>query len=133
MTIAITALNPTGTSTVAGGAVVNMSMKGQNLNTNKQLVEGAASFPLQQTVDFTYKAPSVLATAPSGYTQRRSSIIVRYPILTASGLYTTCTGTLSINSDVEMTDAAQMELRELIGQMAYNANLTNFYELGSLE
>jgi UDP-galactopyranose mutase len=133
MTILATTVNPTGAISWTGGTALALDALDVSSGKNKQIVVETAVFPLRRTIDFSYKAPVVNALSPSGYTQRRCSVIVRMPILTASGAYTTCTANVNVNTDVEMTDADILELRNLISNVIYTGLLDNFYNIGSLE
>lgn len=133
MSIQNMTVNPTGTWAVTAGSALALKLVGQSLTQNRQAVDEAVIFPLRRSVDFSYKGPTVNANSPDGYTQRRNSCFIRMPILTASGLYTTNTVSITVSTSVEMTDAQILEMRLIASSALTDLGMNDFYNEGVLE
>lgn len=117
MTIAALAINPTGTfGAPTGGTSEAVTPLSDDANKH-EVMYGANSFATLQTIDFSVKRPKVSAASPSGYTQARSTILIRYPITLANGLVTVNTVSTVFASDIETTDAQKLEMRKAIAHM----------------
>lgn len=128
MSLSNSAVLKDGTVATTGGTSTNLLTKGQNLTQHNLMIDDGAEFQLQATVDFTVKAPKVSVSAPNGYTQARNSAFLKQPLLLDNGEYTTCTGSISISCDPEMTAAEKLTMRVYLAQILVDSDFTAFWD-----
>jgi len=128
MALSNSAVLKDGTVATTGGTSVSLLTKGTSLSQHNLMIDDGAEFQLQATTDFSVKAPKVSASAPNGYTQARTSVFLRQPLLLDNGEYTTCTGSISISVDPEMTDAEKLTMRVYLAQLLVDSDFTDFWD-----
>lgn len=82
---------------------------------------------LQRKLDFSVTAPKVSTSAPNGYTQGRSSVYMKFPLLLDNGNYTTNTIQLTFSADIETTDAEKQAMRDVAVQAIIDSSMDGFY------
>jgi len=122
-----TALTPTG-----GTSSASVSL-GDSLEKHQvYLTEAATTVLTRKSVDFTVKRPVVNSASPSGYTQQRTKVLVRYPITLGSGDVTVCTASIELASDVEMGESDMDNLRYISAQLISDTDFDNLFRHQSL-
>jgi hypothetical protein len=121
-----------GTVATTGGTATTFIEKGQTLNQWEGILNNAAEFLLQQGLTFTIKDPKVNAGSPNGYTQKRSSIVLRVPLALDNSGYTVNTLKIELACDHETT-AAEIESMLVTGaQLLHDSDFSNFWKKQSL-
>jgi hypothetical protein len=80
--------------------------------------------PLNQRleVSFSVKEPKVSEGAPNGYTQARTVVMVKYPMVLDNGNLTVNTISINVATDIETSDAERDELLLLAAQIINNSD-----------
>lgn len=93
----------------------------------------ATSLVVRNSASFSVKSPKVNASAPSGYTQARSTILLRFPVTAADSTITYSTLKIELATDISMSSAQIDTLRSLGAQMlASMSDLDEFWHDQSL-
>lgn len=114
-----------------GGTATSFVSLGQSEGKNKLFIDDGSSLILRKTVLATSKTPVPNASAPNGYTQQRSTIVIHQPKLLANGEYTVNTMRLEVAYDPESTGSEVAELFELAGHIASDSDFAEFREDGA--
>jgi len=64
---------------------------------------------------------------PNGYTQSRSSVTLKVPLVLTNGSITVNTVRIEVASDVETTEAEKLSLRQLAIQLLSDSDFTEFW------
>jgi len=121
-----------GTVSATGGTSTTLLSKGENGETHKVLFNDGSAFVSQKTFEFSVKEPRVSASAPSGYTQARSSVILKFPKILADGSRTVNTLRLELSTDINTTDAERLTMRSAGAQLLVDSDITSFWNAQSL-
>lgn len=122
-----------GTTATTGGTGTDLLSKGSPSNSeHKMLLDDGADYVAAETIDFLANAPSVLSSAPNGYTQARNMVRIKKPLLLDNGLYTTLTAKCEISVDVEASAAEKLLMREHMAQVLMAVDYQNFWDKQSL-
>lgn len=121
-----------GTISVAGGTAKTFSVT-QNQG-NKVVLQdlSVTDMRVRPSVEVTVKTPVVSALAPNGYTQFRSSGVVKIPKLLANGHITVNQLKFELAADFEATDAEKQYLLDIGSQFAFQAALKSAFKDGVL-
>lgn len=112
------------TVTPSGGTALAFSSQGIKNGVLHGLVASAdTDLRTQRQLEYSVRRARVQASAPNGYTQARTSAILKIPRILANGNITVDTVTISLNCDVETTVAQKTEMAKLGAQMFVNANV----------
>ncbi len=76
----------------------------------------------RRTIEVSVKRPKVSVSAPNGYTQQRTTFVVKSPLTLDNGNITVNTVRIEFSTDVETTDAEIDELRLLANQICSDAD-----------
>lgn len=131
MSIESAVFKPDAVSAQTGGNAATTGLLGQSSTEKEIYIVDANPLVYRKTILFSKKEHKVLASSPSGYTQMRTNILVKSPMLLANGLVTVNTAFLQFAADINMTDGEKKTLRELISQATYLAALDAFFNDGS--
>lgn len=121
-----------GTVSASGGTATTLLSKGENGETHKVLLNDGAAFVSQKTIDFSVKEPRVSSGAPSGYTQARNVVLVKFPKILADGSRTVNTARIEFATDINTTDAERLTMRSLAAQLLVDSDITSFWNAQSL-
>lgn len=121
-----------GTVSATGGTSTTLLSKGENGETNKVLLNDGVAFISQKTIDFTVKEPRVSASSPSGYTQAREIVVLKFPKILADGSRTVNTLRLELSTDINTTDAERLTMRSAGAQLLVDSDITSFWNSQSL-
>jgi hypothetical protein len=109
-----------------GGSADPIADAGGDLN-KKRLIFTTEALAAQRKIDFTVVNFKASATSPDGHTQGRRQVYFRYPMLTASGLYTMNTASLEINASIEAVDGTVTLLRQALIQVLNDTESDGFW------
>jgi hypothetical protein len=124
MSIEGSAILVDGTISTSGGTSTDLALTGGPSLSEMLLYLDDSSEPLnQQTLLFSIVRARVLASAPNGYTQRRSKIVYQRPKVLANGNRTTDQASVNIGVDVETTAA---EVATMVGNLAQLLSAASF-------
>jgi len=121
-----------GTVSATGGTSTTLLSKGENGETHKVMLNDGAAFVSQKTLDFSVKEPRVSNSSPSGYTQARSIVVLKFPKILADGSRTVNTLRLECSSDINTTDAERLTMRSAAAQLLVDSDITSFWNAQSL-
>lgn len=129
MTIENASLNVGATSvSPTGGTATSFTVQGSDSTSAKMFLDGAASFAATTRVQLFTRDPKVNASAPDGYTQKRSTYRLLRPKALASGSITVNSGTIDLGVSVESTDAEILDLQLSLAQALADAALAEFWQ-----
>lgn len=132
MTILNTAVMSGGPVTHTGGTAETLLKQSDSSTEVECYLDGASSFALRKTIVLGVKRPKVSASSPSGYTQKRNTVLIRFPITLASGEVTVCTGKVEIAADIEMSALEITYLRKYLSDFLVTSDTDEFWENQSL-
>jgi len=120
-------------ATFTGGTDTPLSSLGQNLNEHKMFINGVAEGTLDRvTLEFKSSLPKPSATSPSGFTQMRSTIVIKVPKTLASGKIVVQTLRMQLGTDVESADAERLEIARIGSQILFEPEFQLFLMSGSV-
>lgn len=93
---------------------------------------GTGDLLAQTKVEFSRTEMQKSATSPSGYTQPRSTLVVKRPKVLLNEQITMNTVRLTLATDVETTDAEKEDLVRVVAQMLGLPDYSRFWNAGSL-
>lgn len=99
---------------------------------SKRIGIGQGSFLERTTVEFKTRNPSVSVTAPGGYTQATSEMVIKQPITLENGNTTVNTARVSLRYDPSSSLDNIRELRSLILQLVAESDYNQFWKFQSL-
>ena len=118
---------PVGTTyTPSGGTATSFKTKSNRDNHIAYLDDGSELID-QVTAEFSVKEAKVLESAPNGYSQARNSVFVRNPLALDNGGRTMNTGSVSLNCDIETTDAEKLAILELLAHFILDSDFAEFW------
>jgi len=116
-----------------GGTSTALASIGDSLNKHALfLATSGVEFKDRVTFDFTTKAPSITSGSPSGFTQARSGIVLKFPITLATGERIVNTARVEIATDVETTTAEKVNIRYYLSQLLSDIETDDFCNNQSL-
>lgn len=113
---------PSAYAPTGGTALAFASVGGAVAGSADLAVAADTDLRLRRTLKFKVKYPSVLVTAPNGYTQARASAMFILPKVLANGKITVNTAKVELGFDPETTTAERQQLCDIIAQTLTNAN-----------
>lgn len=116
------------TVSATGGTPLAFSSLGSNGSINPLYATDDTDVRTQRSIICGTKAPKISASAPNGYTQQRSSLTVKIPLVLDNGESTVNTIRIEMSSDVETTDAEKAELRNIAAQTLFDTDFTEFWD-----
>lgn len=128
MSINGSSVNVDGTISVSGGTSTDLALTGgPALNELLTYLDDSSEFILRKSLLFSVVQPRVLASAPNGYTQRRSKLVVQSPLALDNGNYTTNQIAVAAQFDVETTSAEAATLIGIAAQCLYGSAFADFW------
>lgn len=121
-----------GTVATTGGTATTFIEKGSSLNYWEGIFDDSSEFISQSSISCTVKDPKVNSGSPNGYTQARSSITVKVPLLLDNGSYTVNTLRLELAVDHETTDAEIQSMLVYGAQLFHDTDFSDFWKKQSL-
>lgn len=115
------------TLAASGGTALPFTSLGNTLNENS-VVYGGTGILDRKTGQFLTRLPVVNSNSPSGYSQARNIVNLRYPKTLASGETVYNTVKLTIACDVETTDAEKLEIRDDLAQILFDTDFQAFWD-----
>jgi hypothetical protein len=120
----------TGATALAATGGDDQALVSLGISANKNVVffDGDTDFRTRRTIDFTTKAPTVQASAPNGYTQARSTALLKFPLELDNGERTVNTVRIEVAYDPESTAAEVEEMLEVAGQVVGTSAFFDFWK-----
>lgn len=115
------------TPSFSGGTSYNLATKSQSVNALSTVVTDGSEFVSQTKIDFSIRDPRVLANAPNGYTQARSLVSIKIPLLLDNGKTTINTLRMELAVDHEMTNTEILKLLNYGSQILVVSDYANFW------
>lgn len=116
-----------------GGVATTLESLGQNPGVNElHLDDSPSSLLLRETLTVTTRSPIPDAGKPNGYTQRRSTLLFKQPILLANGEYTVNTLRMELSHEPESTAAQVASLRDRAMHCSVDADFDEFWVSGAV-
>lgn len=132
MAIANSSISIDATPSVAGGTARTLKELVRNTNELNVFIDESLAFQLRQEAQFSVKVPKVSSTAPGGYTQARSTALLKKPKVLANGKRTVNTLQLQLSVDPETTAAEVQNMLVTAGQMLTDSDYADFWKAQSL-
>lgn len=130
MTIQTASILKDGTVATTGGTAKAFSSLGNALGQHDVYFDGSDYLTRLQAT-FSAKTPKVSASAPSGYTQSRQTVVLKVPKALASGATTINTIKIEFAVDVETTDAEKSTMLVYGAQLLHDSDFAEFWKAGS--
>lgn len=127
MSLATLSILENATVTPSGGTALPLTSAGGSLDKNTLIVDADTDLRTQRSVDFSVSRPKVQGSAPNGYTQARSSVILKIPRTLANGNTSVDTVFVKFSTDVETTVAEKDEMRALACQLLIDSETDAFW------
>lgn len=128
MSISSASVLKDGTVATTGGSAVSLVSKGQDLGQFAVLFDDGSEFIAQTTALFTISEPKVRPTAPNGYTQARSAVVMHVPLALDNGNVTKNSLKIELAVDHEAT-ASEIETMLVYGaQLLHDADFSAFWK-----
>jgi hypothetical protein len=115
------------TTAFTGGTAAPMSFLDEVGGKIRMFFDGT-SFLSRSEALFSTREARVKSDAPNGYTQQREDVVVRVPKTLANGNSTFTTLSLSLSSDIEVTDAEKDTILEYGAQLLTHADTQAFWK-----
>lgn len=112
----------------SGGTDLTFESQGSSLGQNRIIVSADTDLRTRREIMAVVKEPRVQSSAPNGYTQARSSITFKSPLLLDNGLVTVNTLKLELSTDVETSSAEKDEMLILGAQFLTDSDFTGFFK-----
>lgn len=116
-----------GTVATTGGTAKALTSLGNTLNQHNLYLEGPDHLTRLEVVA-TVKEPKPSTNAPNGYTQARSTILLKSPLALDNGNSTVNTIQISFACDVEMTDAEKQTMLVYAAQLIHDSDFSEFWK-----
>lgn len=114
-------ISPTGgTATTFASAGIQNSV--QTLNNNDD-----TDLRTRRQIVASTKSPSVLASAPNGYTQARNSVTIKWPQTLTNGKVSVDTMRIELSRDVETTQAEVLEYLKQGAQVLIDSDFLDYW------
>lgn len=123
-----------GTVATTGGTATTFISKGNTLDQHNLVLDDGSSLADQTILSVTSKSPKPKVGAPSGYTQARTTFLVKVPMtVPSSGLVTINTIKIEMATDIETTDAQKLSMRVIGSQLLSDSDFVNAWDLQSVD
>jgi len=132
MSITATSLIEGGTVAHTGGVAQAFS-KLQDSSNEHEVFFDSTTLLNRKTAKFSTKRPKVSAGAPGGYTQARSTVLIKQPFTLANGNTTYVTVSITLSVDPELSQTEIDNLRYYGSDALANASLDDFWRSQSLD
>lgn len=126
MSIKTAVLAKGSTASFTGGTPVNLVTLGQNMNECSVVFDGT-SILTRSAGQFLTRQPTANAGNPSGYSQARANVNLRFPKVLANGETVWDTVRISFSSSVETTTSEKNTIRNLVAQIIQQADFDGFW------
>lgn len=110
-----------------GGTATDVKTK-TNVEKHIAYLDDGSALIDQKVLEFSSKDPVVNASAPNGYTQARSTVVVKVPLSLDNGNRTINTVKMEIACDIETTDAEKATLREYALHCLSDSDIQEFWD-----
>lgn len=111
-----------------GGTATGFLDGGDSVGIHNVALDDSSEFINQTGLQFTTKAPKVLASAPNGYTQRRCTVVIQRPLALDNDGRTVNTLRMELAVDIETTAAEVSSLLELGAQVLFDSDYSDFWQ-----
>jgi len=112
--------------TVAGGTAETVKSLGDNLGQHDTYM-GTGNILTRTSMTFKAKPPVISVGAPNGYTQARSSVILRMPKVLANENHTVNTVRIELSTDLETSSVEIRELLRIAGQTLNDSDFDEYW------
>jgi hypothetical protein len=124
MPIEGSSIQPDATPAASGGTDTDLKLKDRGQGYVNMILDDGSEFINQVTFTFSFKDPKVSASAPNGYTQARTSVVMRSPLALDNGEYTVNTGRIELAVDHETTNSEVQTMLNCMGQLLCDSDFT---------
>lgn len=121
-----------GTVATTGGTATGFIHKGGNLGLWEGIFDDSSEFINQSTVTFQVKDPKSNTGSPNGYTQGRSTVVMKVPLALDNGERTVNTLKIELACDHETTDAEIQTMLVYAAQLLADSDFSEFWKKQSL-
>jgi hypothetical protein len=123
-----------GTISTTGGTSTDLALTGgPSLSEMLLYLDDSSEVLDQQTMLFSIVRARALASAPNGYTQRRSKLVLQAPRVLANGNRTTDQSSINLGVDVETTAAEVATMVGIMAQVLAGSAFADFWANQKLE
>lgn len=116
----------------SGGSALDFASAGQSKGVNTLYATDDTDLRTRRSIVATTKDPKVSSSAPNGYTQARSTVVYKAPLVLDNGNVTVNTVRIEVSSDVETSTAEKTELLVIASQICNDADFVEFFQQLSL-
>lgn len=121
-----------GTVGITGGTATGVLVKSVSGTTKKVVLDDSSEFLGQTEIDFSISDPRPQASAPNGYTQARTTVNIKKPLLLDNGDYTVNTFKAILSVDHETTDAEVENLKVTMCNLIMDTDFSDLWSKQSL-
>lgn len=132
MSLVTSSILKDGVVATTGGTATGMIDKGGTLEKWEGILDDGSEFISQSVCSFTIKDPKVNIGSPNGYTQARSTVTLKVPLLLDNGSYTVNTLSIQLAVDHETTDAEISTMLVYGAQLLADSDFSDFWKKQSL-
>lgn len=121
-----------GTVGITGGTATGFLVKSTNNNEKVVVLNDSSEFINQTSVSFKINDPKPSSSSPNGYTQARTEVRIKRPLLLDNGDYTVNTCSAQLSVDHETTDAEVESLKVLLCNLIMDTDFSDLWSKQSL-
>lgn len=132
MPLSTAAINSGATGSFTGGTALNLNSKGIESGRNVLYVEEDQDLLSRREIDCSVSYPKPQASAPNGYTQSRSTLVIKSPLDLDNGDSTINTVRVVLATDPETTATEIQELLVLAAQCLLDSDFADFWKQKSV-
>lgn len=132
MAIANSSIAIDSTASVSGGTARTVKELIRNNSELSTYIDESLSFQARKEVVFSVKVPKVSVSAPGGFTQARSTAILKCPKTLANGNRTVNTFSLQLSVDPETTAAEVTTMLNAAAQLLFDSDYSDFWKAQAL-
>ncbi|DAD49893.1 coat protein [ssRNA phage ESE017] len=132
MAIANSSIAIDSTASVTGGTARTVKELVRNNSELNAYIDEGLSFQARKEVAFSVKVPKVSVSAPGGFTQARSTVILKSPKTLANGNRTVNTVSIQLSVDPETTAAEVTTMLNAAAQLLFDSDYSDFWKAQAL-
>jgi hypothetical protein len=132
MSLSNASINSGATGSFSGGSALAFESRGIEAGRNVLYATADTDLRTRREIDCSVSYPKVQATAPNGYTQARSTLVIKVPIELDNGNTTVNTFRIVLSTDVETSDTQIDEMLVLGAQTLLDADFAAFWKAKSV-
>lgn len=114
-----------------GGVATTLSSLGSTLNKHTLFLDENLSIVMRRLMEVFSKPPVASAGAPGGYTQQRTTVLVKVPITLGNGNVTVNTVKVEVAFDPETDAAGRTLLREFVAHLGSDTDFDDLFAEGA--